>query len=60
MTSSRIAAATANSTSYVNLLNVNGVDGTLTAVGVASGKNYHYVQITIDGTRPGAACDLQR
>lgn len=56
MTSSRVATATANSTSYVNLLDVNGVDGTLTAVGVASGKNYHYVQITIDGTE--VASDL--
>ncbi|MFF2618617.1 hypothetical protein [Kitasatospora sp. NPDC058046] len=30
---------------------MNDVDGILTAVGVASGKNYHYVQITIDGTQ---------
>ncbi|WP_405787283.1 hypothetical protein [Streptomyces sp. NBC_01367] len=35
----------------MNLLTVSNVDGTLTAVGVASGKNYHYVQITIDGTQ---------
>ena len=49
MTRSRVATATANSTSYTHLLDVNGVDGTLTAVGVASGKNYHYVKITIDG-----------
>jgi len=46
----RVAVSTANTTSYVPLLNVSGVDGVLTSVGVASGKNYHYFQITIDGT----------
>lgn len=49
MTTARVAVSTANTTSYVTLLNVSGVDGVLTSVGVASGKNYHYFRITIDG-----------
>jgi hypothetical protein len=42
MTTARVQVATANSTSYVPLVNVQGTDGTLTAIGVASGANYHY------------------
>ena len=42
-------AAKVNSTAFVSLVKVSGTSGVLTAVGVASGANYHYFRITIDG-----------
>jgi hypothetical protein len=49
MSTGRVAVQTANSTTYVPLISLQGTNGTLTAIGVASGANYHDFQITIDG-----------
>ena len=49
MSTGWVAVETASSTTYLPLINLQGTDGTLTAIGVASGANYHYFRITIDG-----------
>ena len=49
MTTGHVHVLQPSNINYVRMVDITGVDGTLTAIGVASGKNYHYFRITIDG-----------
>ncbi len=50
MTTGHVHVLQPSNINYVRMVDITGVDGTLTAIGVASGKNYHYFRITIDGS----------
>jgi hypothetical protein len=44
-----VVAATADSVSWVKLVEVSGDGGVLTGLGVAGGPDYHYLKVEIDG-----------
>jgi hypothetical protein len=49
MATPHVQIAAANNQTYVTLVNVQGIDGELTGLGVAGGSGYHSFRLTLDG-----------